>query len=191
MSKRIIQYNGMINMSAFLEKNLALIAGIILPVFLVLFLSITMFVIRNATALPEYDFIYMVDSYFPARVENNNRLMIDRLTEPPSPEPKLFVFDVRTNQSKQIKIDFSKPTLIQNKKSMFEILRFTDYRLDQNPQAPDGYNFNGNNSPIGLYKTEPYYHYRISKNGKNVLFDSNANYIQFVGWIIPNNKRIP
>lgn len=175
-------------MQSYFEKNLAVIAGIVLPVLLVIFLSVTMFFIRSATPAPQYNFIYLTGAYTEVKVINN-KLVIERYTGPGhSPPPHLFIFNVQTQQSEEMNIDFSIPTKLEDKKEIFEIGPLLNYTIDQKIQAPDGYTFNYNRMSMDfMYKRDPSYRYRISKNGKNVMIDSDENYIQFIGWIIPRS----
>lgn len=176
-------------MSALIKNNLALIAGIVIPILLVIFLSITMLIIKDNTLPPEYDFIYMDGGYNSQVKVLNNRLELEYLTsENQSFHPKIFIFHVNSKQSEQIKIDFSKPIKLENKTAIYEILNFTDYKLDKSSKSPDGYTFNNNYMSSYPYSIEHPYHYSITKNGKSVMIASDANYLQFIGWIIPNKQ---
>ncbi len=174
-------------MSTFIEKNLYIIAGITIPILLFVFLSIAMVLIRNATEPPRYDFLYIEykDSYPTVKVENGKLMMSYWASNPKPIQVQLFRYDVKTNASQALKLDFSAPTKNENNTISQEIYAFSGYTLNQETTSPDGYTFRLDYGVISEAKRQA--RYSITKNGKAVNIPSQKDYyVQFVGWIVPN-----
>lgn len=114
------------------SKDIALVAGLAIPVVMILFVAAAIYVPRLFSSVdpPQYDFLYMVGSpYGDERyVVVDGRLEVHEV-EPPGYTPpgadwprKLYIHHVATNSSERISLDDA------------EMLA-----LDSTPRSPDGF----------------------------------------------------
>lgn len=174
-------------MTKFIRKNLVVIAGIVIPVVLFAFLSVAMIIIKNTTPPPMYDFLYLESkAYIPEIKINNKKLKITYWsTNTQKPEIKLMRYNVHTNSTQELKLNFSAPTTNQQNTISQEIYKFSDFSVIENVKSPDGYTFTYNYG-LGFPKSDFQSHYFISKNGKNVFIPAEkSTVIRFVGWVVP------
>jgi hypothetical protein len=172
-----------------IKKNLPLIAGITIPILLILFVAGSIY-LPGLFVKPKYNFLYMTGpSYGQPYLVANGKLEQNTATSsvigptafppnyaPTQNLPRLFVYDVRKNQS--------------------ESISFADAQklsLDTNPQSSDGFSIvsGGNDGGSFLFGGAPsdsyYTKYLTGHNiSRKLNLPNQENYyanFTFLGWI--------
>ena len=189
--------------SHFLKDNLALIAGICLPVLLVLFFWIAMAIPKMTVPDPQYDLVYTADFYdYNAQVHGAVRLEVrdgtlratfhsdERHTYRST--PRIFYFDVSAGSIHEISVDI--PGDLQDGQ-VLDIPEAAQYKLSKESLAPDGYSFDANyRGGHGFFFFDGGYRYRgtIAKDGRAVKIPTHGNQYQgnlrFLGWVLDGGQ---
>ena len=185
--------------NSFLKTNFTLVAGISLPVLLVIVFWIATAIPKMTVADPAYDMIYTADQFdYNAQVSGSLRLDVtdgklravfhvdDRQNYRST--PRLFYFDVSSGATHEISIDM--PGDLQDGQ-LLDIPEANTYTLSNKSIAPDGYSFDGSySSRSGFLFFGSGYRYRgtIRKDGRAVKIPTHGNQYQgnlrFLGWVI-------
>lgn len=117
------------------KQNIPLIAGISIPILMIIFVAASIYLPRLFVPAPKYNFLYATDGdYYTRRFYSvqNDRLVENEIKYPekyrPRRKPKFFVHDIVKNESKEIAFeDAQKLTLNSNVKSPdgFEVVSGT------------------------------------------------------------------
>ena len=174
------------------NRNISLIAGLSLPVLLILVIAFNIYWPRLWMAPPKTNFIYALSAdYYPAKeyfVENSKIAQRDK-TYPnqgnvpqPSGNIKLFLHDVATNKSREVTFE--------------EAQRF---KLDGNYTSPDGFQISyatGGGDGIFsflFYSSRDYNSHIIKKDNYSRKLDLAEPYLDYsyyynraslIGWVI-------
>jgi len=170
-----------------MKKNLPLIAGITIPLLLILFVAASIY-LPGLFTKPKYSFLYLSGSnYSPAYFVANGQLNEHITTStgptvyPPSyystgGQPQLFVYDVGKNQSEAI--------------SFADAQKFS---LNTDPQSPDGFEIvSGNDGGGGFpffYSSSDNYNTKYLKGhdvSRKLNIPDQGNYyynFTFLGWV--------
>jgi hypothetical protein len=162
---------------AFLKKNITLVLGLFIPVAMIVFIAAMVYIPRLYIQ-PEYSFIYATNDNqydeFGYHVVDERIVYYPRIVKDDVyPTPDLYVYDVETDQSRQITIEEAQM-----------------YRLDDSPQSPDGFKITqgGRGGDISFLFGGGYdpAHYLVGKGvSKKLDINESSNYWDFhlVGWI--------
>lgn len=173
-----------------MKKNIPLLIGIAMPIIFILIISIVVFG-PSLFLKPQYNFLYSnFDNYYNYNNQYSNTIEVEnnKLILKPLPDfkgvqnnniPPLYLYDVKTNTSKQV--DFSEAQ---------------KYVVDSGPSSPDGYivNYNNNYGSYGIFglfgSGGDNRGYFISKGNsqKRLSGLTNTGYynyyqFKFIGWI--------
>ena len=171
-----------------MKKNLPLIAGITIPILLILFVAGSIY-LPGIFIKPKYNFLYLSGTnygpaYFVANGQLNENVIAnttDTLREyPTESQPQLFVYDVAKDQS--------------------EAISFADAQklaLNTNVQSPDGFQIvSGSDSggffPFGGAPEDNYYTKYLTGHdvSRKLNIQDQGNYyynFTFLGWITTTN----
>lgn len=188
------------------KDNKILLAGILLPVLMMLIFLLASLLPNYFVAPPQYDVVFMVNGFLPeARVEAkviNNQLQISfscvqsncqngQLTN-----QRLYLYKVKSNQLVQFPL--TPPVIPKDSRSFSTQLNIppalAQLNLNPNIESPDGYvlNTNYNNAAFigGFFYSDNPRKLSLNKMGKIVLiplplgrYDYSS--IQFLGWVLP------
>lgn len=166
-----------------LKENTSLIIGLAIPILMILFVAGSIY-LPGLFVNPQYDFLYSVgDAYYSGQQYN----VIDGKLQSPLPlpsglpthlprqEPKFYMHDVKSNQSREV--------TLQQAQAFF---------LDTKPQSPDGFEAVYGSRGDGIFPfffwTGTDYNSRYLK-GRNVSKKLNLQFpgsyynFRFLGWI--------
>jgi len=161
-------------------KNIPLILGISLPVLMVIFVALSIY-LPGFFVKPKYDFLYSdFDSYNNKYLVKTNSLELNPNFRQEwvlfSRESKLYIHDIELNKSRQISFEDAKKL-----------------NLDSSSTSPDGFQIESGQGSEGIF---PFYFYsgadysnkyltgnHLSKKLNLTLTNSYFNFM-FLGWII-------
>lgn len=161
-----------------LKEKLPLIIGIGLPILLILFVTVSVYV-PSLLVKPKYDFIYSTGQTYDynLNVVNGKITQSPRYTQPYSGgyktqvEPTYFIYDVNADKKRPISYTQTQA-----------------YNLDSSDKSPDGFSVSRNDS--GSYSFFPFFYgggndYGIYLKGKGLnrkITDDTYNF-KFLGWV--------
>ncbi|MFZ2125208.1 MAG: hypothetical protein WA087_00295 [Candidatus Saccharimonadales bacterium] len=146
-----------INLSAFLKQHITLIAGISIPILMIIFVAASIY-LPALFIKPQYNFVYTIDSYYNSAryVVINNRLTSEansdyysRSEQGPS---KLYLYDVKSDKSQEISYDTA-----------------SSFSLSSNTESLDGFSVVNGESSGGFF---PFYY---SSSGHDNFYIKNGN----------------
>jgi len=168
----------------FNRKNAPLIIGFSIPVLMILFVAISIYV-PGIFLHPKFNFLYSGDGNYnneQTYTVNDGHLTLDHQMNPypnnkPYPSPSLYIHNVVTNESKPISFRDAQ-----------------NLNLDSNIESPDGYKIEDGNPSDGFF---PFFWYdnrnenakyivghNVSKKLNITINGSNYYYsFRFLGWI--------
>lgn len=190
----------------FFKENIALVAGVALPVLLVLFFVIASVVPRYFVDPPKYDLVFSVRewredsvsvSFEVVRGKLRAKLVKTDAGEGSHSSERLFVFDHETMSTKEITLEIPDDLeFAPDNTARIPVEGLVNATIDTNNIAPDGYSFenehyyhNGLMSEFfiggsGRYRYLP----AISKNGATHKIPRTDNLyyhdFDFLGWIV-------
>jgi len=190
-------------MRRFFRQNFVLLLGILLPIGLVVFFWVASLMPTLLIKPPKYDLLYMTSPYPHDGVHMevvNGKLKISvspQVKKGQLPMPRLFLFDAKTQTSKELPIEV--PPLKKTNASKREELILPEIQkltLDPKETAPDGYKAELSsphiNSTISFFLVSSYKRsFLISKAGNSINISDEKNEafgyktVRFLGWIIP------
>jgi len=164
------------------KRNISLIVGLSIPVLMILFVAGSIY-LPGIFIKPKYNFVYVSGyDYYHGRQYSvsNNILVKNQITYPdtykPGVEPKLFLHDVRANQSNEISFEDAQK-----------------FDLDPSPVSKDGFEVVYGSRGEGVFPlfffSDKDYNSRFIKghnisNKLNVQLVGNYyNNFQFMGWV--------
>lgn len=190
--------------ASLIKENLVLIAGLILPVLLILVFTLARALPEKAVASPEYKAVYAQQSWdsgytYVFDIKNDGKLSISYKAPSPSsydskPEGRnatLYIFDAANDDLKTITIE--RPTLKKGQTSApVKVSELEDLKLIKDTKAPDGYifqeeswkrsslvteifSYNNNRTPNALYKDGRIIPLRMN--------DNSYGSFSFIGWV--------
>jgi hypothetical protein len=183
----------------FLKDNMALVAGISLPMVLVIIFWIATVIPKLTVADPGYDMIYTADNYdYNAQLSGSVRLDVkdgklraqfhSNAGQQYRNTPRIFYFDVSSGSTHEISLDI--PGDLQDGQ-LLNVPEASPYTLSKKSIAPDGYSFDGSySSHSGFLFFGSGYRYRgtIRKEGRAVKIPTHGNQYQgnlrFLGWVV-------
>ena len=169
-------------MKEFIRNNMTLVAGISLPLILIVFLTLAATLPKLLVSSPTYSLIYATDynDSDAARikydvvggklVEQRNECLRERCHTPKA--PKLYIFNSKTLTASNVSYDFVK-----------------DYTISDSTTSPDGYEYERYKRNYGLVRMFAGRSDRSSfivKSGNRIKVPYTENYyrVKFLGWII-------
>ncbi len=186
-----------------LKDNIALIAGISLPVLLAMVFWIATAISRMTVADPQYDMIYSADYY------DHNGLIKGtvsfevwggrlRATYHSTDShnlrsaPRIYYFDVSAGSTHEISVEL--PADLQDGQEL-AIPEASGLELSKKSIAPDGYSFDGSySSRSGLFFFDSGYRYRglIRKEDRAVKIPTHGHQYQgnlrFLAWVVQSKQ---
>ena len=183
-----------------IREHGVLIAGIALPVLLILLFSLARAVPNMNVPDPQYRAVFAITSY-PAQERLNFRIEDQKLQVSYTPgtkddnvhsglkNSKLFIFDGANETLKTIKIDIED----FNQKQTLNLKEFENLKLSEEDTAPDGYRFEKAGYRHSSFITEifSYGSRRIPnalvKGGRVIAANIPSNVygeVVFIGWVI-------
>ncbi len=186
-----------------LKNNIALIAGISLPVLLVIVFWIATAIPRMTVADPQYDMIYSADYYdhngpfkgtISLEVRDGGLRATYHSTDSQSlrSTPRIYYFDVSSGSTHELSLNI--PTDLQDGQEL-AIPEASGLELSKKSIAPDGYSFDGSySSRSGFFFFNSGYRYRglIRKDGRAVKIPTHGHQYQgnlrFLAWVVQSNQ---
>ena len=187
----------------FLKENIALVAGISLPVLLVIVFWIATAIPKMTVPDPQYDMIYAADYYDyngPFRGTIKLGVRDDRLratyhstdSQNLRSAPRLYYFDVSSGSTHELSVEL--PADLQDGQEL-AIPEANGLELSKKSIAPDGYSFDGSySSRSGFFFFGSGYRYRglIRKEGRAVKIPTHGHQYQgnlrFLAWVVPSKQ---
>lgn len=173
----------------FIKKNLTFIFGISIPILMIIFIAISIYV-PSLFEKPTYNFLYVVgqDYYYNYVYSVENGILIKKEISQPSykdyarpvgavvKEPKFFIYDVASDSAREVSFDEAQ-----------------DLTLDSNMTSPDGFKVVGESNSGGFFSSfygvggdygTKYLKGKNSSKKLNIeLGDYNYYDFNFLGWI--------
>lgn len=194
-------------LGSFLKENAVLVAGVALPLMLVILFTFARVLPAKAVADPQYRAVYAVQAYYYGgynysyKIKDDGKLEVT-LNAPPRNAPpyndsdiptnaqkaKLYLFDGAKNKTEEIELDL--PKLDKNSKSaVVPVPRFDTLTLASG-DAPDGYKFQDERYSNSSLLTELFtYRSRrtppsLVKDGRQIPLENKAyGNFTFIGWV--------
>lgn len=182
-----------------LKNNIALVAGVSLPVVLVLVFWIATVIPQMTVDDPRYDMLYSIDHYEPnatgggsiqIEVRDGKLLAVFRETDNQQyrSSPRIYYFDVSAGSIQEFTVEV--PVDLQDGQEL-DIPEARGLTLSKKSIAPDGYVFDSNYSGrSGFLFFDSGYRYRglIRKNGRSIKIPTHGHQYQgnprFLGWVV-------
>ena len=189
--------------SDLLKENIALVAGISLPVLLVCIFWIATAIPKMTVPAPRYDLIYTADYYdYNAPTHGTVKLEVRdgrlRATyhsvehQNYHSSPRLYYFDVSSGSTHELTVDV--PGDLQDGQEL-NIPEATGLKLSKKSIAPDGYSFDRNYSGrSAFFFFDGGYRSRglIRKEGRAIKIPTHGHQYQgnlrFLGWVMENSQ---
>jgi hypothetical protein len=180
------------------KENISLVAGVSLPVILVILFWLATAIQKMTVPDPQFDLIFIADHYdYSAGFNGVVRLDVseDRLRatfhtvdrQNYRNIPRIYYFDVSSGSTHEISLDI--PGDLQNGQRL-SIPEAKDYKLSNKSLAPDGYGFDGSYSGGGFIIFDGGYRYRgtIKKGSRAIKIPTHGNNdqgnLRFLGWVL-------
>lgn len=194
-----------------LRQNAALVAGIVLPMIVVILFLLSSWIPKLLVDPPQYDFLYVQDaSYYgspsPWRhqvtVDPQGHLLVKAFTAKPdvyTPGDRLFLFEHTDGNVREITLPTPESAEGAENGIVVEVPELRDHFIDPSRISPDGYslvdNTRSSRGLFGLFYSGNARPLAISKNG--AVFeaaDGNAMAMgwygaRLIGWIVPTPER--
>lgn len=192
-----------------LRENAALVAGVLLPVIVVILFLLSSWIPKLLVDPPQYDFLYAEDGNYygnpsPWRYEitldSQNHLLVKAfLTKPDvyTPGARLFLFEHEGGNVREIALPAPESAAGGEAGIVVEIPEFQNQYIDPSRISPDGYSLVDNNRSsrglFGLFYSGNTRGLAISKNG--AVFEAADNRGQYwygsrlIGWIVPPRRQ--
>jgi hypothetical protein len=192
-----------------LRDNAALVAGILLPVLVVILFLLSSWVPRLFVDPPQYDFLYSEDnSYYgnssPWRynisLDAQNHLLVKAFSAKPdvyTPGARLFLFEHADGNVREISLPAPESSEGGEEGIVVEVPEFRNQFIDPNRISPDGYslvdNTRGSRGLFGLFYSGGRRSLAITKNG--AVYEAAQGGEQYwygarlIGWIVPPPER--
>ena len=186
-----------------LKDNIALIAGVSLPVVLVLVFWIATVIPKMTVDDPRHDMVYSIDHYEPSatgggtihiEVQDGKLRAVFRDTEDLQVRstPHIYYFDVSGGSFQEFTIEI--PADVRDGQEL-DIPEARGLTLSKKSIAPDGYIFDSNySSRGGFFIFDGGYRYRglIRKNGRAIKIPTHGHQYQgnlhFLGWVVEGRQ---
>lgn len=194
-----------------LRENAALVAGIVLPVLVVILFLLSSWIPKLLVDPPQYDFLYAQDaSYYgspsPWRhqitLDPQGHLLVKAFAAKPevySPGDRLFLFEHADGNVREITLPAPESAEGAENGIVVEVPEFANKIIDPSRISPDGYalvdNTRSSRGLFGLFYSGNSRPLTISKNG--AVFEAaedNAMAMgwygaRLIGWILPSPER--
>ena len=186
-----------------LKDNIALVAGISLPVLLVIVFWVATAIPKMTVADPQYDMIYTADYYdYNALLRGTVQLEVRegrlRATfrevdgQNFRNAPRIYYFDVSSGSTQELTVEI--PDDPQDGQEL-EIPEASGLKLDKKSIAPDGYSYDSSyGSRSGFFFFDGGYRYRglIKKDGRAIKMPTHGHQYQgnlrFLGWVLEGSQ---
>ncbi len=188
-------------LGTFLKENAVLVAGIALPLMLVVLFTVARAIPEKNVPDPQYRAVYAVQSYYSGytynfKIDDDGKLDVtfnappqdNSYTDPNQQKAKVFIFDGAKNKTEEAELDL--PTMDKGTKSVkIPVTKFDTLTLASG-EAPDGYKFRDESYSGSSLITELFtYRNRripraIVKEGREIPLE-NQSYgnFTFIGWV--------
>ena len=191
------------------RNNAALVAGILLPVVVVVLFLLSSWVPRMLVDPPQYDFLYVVEGNYygspsPWRhqmsVDPQGHLVVKAFTTKPdvyAPGDRLFLFEHENGNVREITLPTPQSTEGGELGIVVEVPEFLNRFIDTSRISPDGYSLVDNSRSsrglFGLFYSGNSRPLAISKNGavfEAAESDAMGWYgARVLGWLVPARER--
>lgn len=188
-----------------LRENAALVAGIVLPVIVVILFLLSSWIPKMLVDPPQYDFLYVEDnSYYgspsPWRyqvtLDGQNHLLVKAFVAKPdvyTPGARLFLFEHEDGNVREIPLPSPASAEGAEEGIVVEVPEFKNRFIDPSRISPDGYSLVGDTRSsrglFGMFYSGNPRGLAISKHG--AVFEaaeSGAEYwygARLIGWLVP------
>lgn len=193
-----------------LRENAALVAGIVLPVIVVILFLLSSWVPKLLVDPPQYDFLYVEDGNYyggspsPWRYEvtldARSHLLVKAYVAKPdvyTPGARLFLFEHADGNVREITLPAPESTEGGEEGIVVEIPEFQNQFIDPSRISPDGYslvdNTRSSRGLFGLFYSGSRRGLAISKNG--AVFEAVNGSGQYwygsrlIGWVVPQPRQ--
>lgn len=192
-----------------LRENAALVAGIVLPVIVVILFLLSSWIPKLLVDPAQYDFLYVEDGNYygspsPWRhevtLDAQNHLLVKAFVAKPdvyAPGARLFLFEHEYGNVREITLPAPARTEGGEEGIVVEIPEFRNQFIDPSRIAPDGYalvdNTRSSRGLLGLFYSRNGRGLAISKNG--AVFEAAEGGGQYgygarlIGWIVPSPRQ--
>lgn len=186
--------------SSFLKDNIAIIAGLALPVVVVVLFLLASWLPRQMVAPPQYDLL-LVSQYYAGRrsdvrmdytVSADGKLEVRVYKAEASYSKRLFLFDHETLSLKEILVEApGDPAALPNG-HLVTVAQFADRTVSTDRKAPDGYEFGftrrRSSDLFGLFFGGHGRRAVIKKGGAVIKISVEEPYsyypLTFLGWVV-------
>lgn len=192
-------------MRQFLKENLMLMLGILLPLLLILAFYLAALLPKLLIQPPRYDLLYMTSPYphdgLNIKIlQGKIQLWISpQLRKGALPMPHLFLFEAKTQSSREIPLSIPKESSNSVRPNAPELLAVPELQalnFDTQNTSPDGYTAENPTPNYGtlasiLVFAHAQRNFLITKRGHTVnISDKNPSIknqksIKFIGWVLP------
>jgi hypothetical protein len=188
-------------MKRFLQKNIVLVAGIMLPLILIVTFWLATILPPYFVSAPQYNLILTTNSISNIKFDVVDkklkiRILCSKKTCPSTQDtthPLLYIFDVKSR--KLIEINTNLPSVTHYTSSAMMAIStpaLVNTTINTSSTSPDGYQYNDGYYYMGLLTGSFYDQPFISKNGYHIplLTTTKNNYhMRLIGWIIPEKGK--
>lgn len=170
-------------------QKISLALGIGLPLILVAILWVSMQIKQKQIPDPQYNFLYTVQYYSPARlISRDNKIYLhmpkDRVVER---FPQLYYYDFNNHTATEI--NYQKPNIESSGAEYILIYQPNGYRIIDNQNSPDGYayRYGSKGSLLAIFGSGNRHRQYLTKQGKQLELhiEPPNRYIQILGWLTP------
>lgn len=168
-----------------IKKNSSLILGISIPIFMILFVTGSIYIPSLFAPDPQYDFVYVMgdnDSYYGYQYTVEDGKLVKNDIQVPSnfyrPQQKVYLFlhDIETNESKEVSFEEAQ-----------------SFRIDSKTMSPDGFEVTHGSRGEGIpplffgsytdYNSVYLKGHGVSKK-LNLGMERDYYNFRFVGWVL-------
>ena len=194
-----------------LRENAALVAGIILPVIVVILFLLSSWIPRMLVDPPQYDFLYVQDANYygsasPWRhevsLDPRGHLLVKAFSAKPNeytPGARLFRFEHEDGNVREIALPTPESSQGAESGIVVDVPEFSNVFIDSSRVSPDGYslvdNTRSSRGLFGLFYSSNSRPLAVSKNG--AVFEAAPDNpmaigwygARLIGWILPEPER--
>jgi hypothetical protein len=191
-----------------LKGNVALAAGILLPLVIVVLFLLSTWIPKALVDPPQYDFLYTQDRgyyenaagwRYQVSLDPQRNLVARAFRAEPNtyaPSDRLFLFEHEDGNVREIPLPVPESTDVGEEGVQVEVAEFRGRVIDPSRISPDGYSlvepYTQSRGILGLFYSSRRNPLAISKNG--AVFEgakgSDVNWYaaEFIGWLIPQEQ---
>lgn len=176
------------------NQKISLGLGILLPLVLVIVVWTMMQVQQMKIPDPQYNFIYAIDNYTPAKfLVRNHQIYLHTFANKNSQQntttryPKIYIYDIEHHTSTEI--NYQNPVVNGTGEQYHQVFKLNHYIIIPGQNSPDGYEYRTQHSGtlLSIFSSGRTYRRFLTKQGKHfdLNLDNQKYYIDFLGWMVP------